>query len=248
MTVADDLRILVDEDYPEMVANLNIILDKLDESHTEIVNEIITINDGVLDAAEAAHFAALEAKRVANSWLYTETYGNYGTLNLTEWQIWEENGNIITTPQLAYLGPDTFSCTPGVNFAAGLPILVQPGNIVRVVLSTVWFPNPPPGPPPPVSTTVNLVPGGPALPGGLTSVEKSSVIYSPTVNWDSDPTIEPHQGAFATGYNQLTQEPGVNGTYGLIPKRDQIELGQDIQTINRDAYQSFIDDYEPYAA
>jgi hypothetical protein len=247
MTAQDDLRYLIDVTYPQIVDNYNIILSKLNDERAAVVAEIITINDAVLDGAETAHLAALEAKRAANGWWYVKTFGNYGTENLTDWEIYGASGVVITTPQLQYTSANSFTCQPGVSFAVGTPVLIQPGNIIRLVQSVTWFPNPPPGPPPPTHTVIGLGPGT-AIPPGLSSVEKSIVVYSPTVNWDSDPTIEPHQDAFATGYNHLTQEPGLSGTYGLIPRRDQIDTGIGLQTLNRDAYQSFIDDYEPYAA
>jgi hypothetical protein len=126
MTVADDLRILVDEDYPEMVANLNIILTKLGESKTEIENEIITINDGVLDAAEVDHLAALEAKRVANGWALVITFGDYGVLNLTDWLIYGFNGSPLPA---TYQNPSTFRVNAVITSATGSPVLMQPGNI-----------------------------------------------------------------------------------------------------------------------
>lgn len=249
MTAQDDLRILVDETYPETLANLNIILVKLGEAQTELINEIATINDAVLDGAEAAHVAALEAKRIANGWAWTQTYGGYGTSNLTDWAIWDYNGILLSAvgigAQITYLGPDDFNCGPPfVDFPVGSPINVMPGNITRYVQSTVVSP---PDPAPPTSVAVTLTPG-PPLPVGLISIEGLSIVYSPTVNWDSDPTIEPHQIAFAVGYDQLTHPIGLTGTYGLLEKKDQIDLGITIQTINRDAYADFITVYEPYAA
>lgn len=241
MTAQDDLRTLVDDTYPETLTNLNIILVKLGEAQTEIINEIATINDAVLDGAETAHLVALEAKRIANGWAYVETYGNYGVENLTDWRIWDYNGAPIFTG--VPVGPDSILFTPATT-GFGLPNLIQPGNIQRLVLSVV---NTPPGPaPPPLTTLVTYQPGPPIV--TVTSVDKSSVIYSPTVNWDSDPTIEPHQIAFAVGWDQLTHPVGVTGTYGLNEKKDQIDLGILIQTINRDKYAEFITVYEPYAA
>lgn len=245
MTVADDLRQLVDVDYPQMVDNLNIILTKLNEAKTEVENEIITINDGVLDAAETDHLAALEAKRVTNGWAYVKTFGNYGVDNLTDWEIYAFNGSPISA---IYLTNDSFKVNVVVTPAIESPILAQPGAIQRNILTFAWGPIPiPPALPAYTYTNVALTPGT-ALPAGLSTVDFSSVIYSPTVNWDSDPAIESHQDAFLVALNHLTQEPGLSGTYGLVPKRDQIDLGITIQTINRDAYLNFIDKYEPYAA
>lgn len=245
MTVQDDLRYLIDVTYPETVANYNTILSKLNDERDAIVAEIIVINDAVLDGAEAAHLAALEAKRVANGWAWVETYGNYGVDNLTDWRIWDYKGTPISGGTRT--SADSLFFTPAQGgFQIGKPNLIQPGNIQRFVQSVSGTPNPTP-PPATLDTTVVYSPGT-AIPVGFTTVDQSQVVYSPTVNWDSDPTIEPHQTAFAVGYNHLTQEPGLSGTYGLIPRRDQIDVGIGLQTINRDAYQSFIDEYEPYAA
>lgn len=245
MTVQDDLRVLIDDVYPVIVDNYNIILTKLNEGKAEIEAEIIVINDGVLDGAETDHLAALEAKRVANGWALVVTYGNYGIDNLTEWKIYAYNGAPLSA---IYLTADSFKVNSVVSPDIGSPILAQPGSLQRVISAFAWGPIPiPPAPPAYTYTNVALEPGTP-LPGGLTTVDFSSIIYSPTVNWDNDTNISDHQDAFALGLNQLTQEPGLSGTYGLIPRRDQISVGIGLQTINRDKYQEFIDKYEPYAA
>ena len=246
MTAAQDLRVLVDVTYPQIVDNLNVMLVKLDEKLVETQEEIVTITDGVLGAAEIDHLAALEAKRVANGWAYVKTFGDYGTKNLTDWQIFAFSGSPIPA---TYLTDDSFRVNVVVSPAIESPILAQPGSIQRNISTFTWGPPQPPPPPPPVFTYTNvaLLPGT-ALPAGLTNVEFSSVIYSPTVNWDSDPALESHQDAYLIGLDQLEAEINIDGTYGLEAREDQIDLGILVQTKNRDKYVEFITVYEPYAA
>ncbi len=244
MTVADDLRILVDEVYPETVANLNIMITQLNAQLTSTQNEIITINDGVLDAATIDHLERLEEIRVANGWQLVYTYGDYGILNLTDWVIWAYNGSPVSAVQLS---DNRFRVYSIITPSSGSPVLCEPGSIERIVQSYAWGPGT--GIPPVYSyTDVTLVTGGTPLPSGLSTVEFSEVIYSPTINWDSDPTLTLHQDNFLVGYDQLNAEIGIDGTYGLYAKEGQIELGISVQTKNLDAYESFITSYEPYAS
>jgi hypothetical protein len=242
MTVADDLRILVDDVYPEMVDNLNLMLTKLNEQRTLTVEEIVTVNDGVMDAAETQHLARLEALRVANGWAGFYTYGQYGIENLTEWVMYAWNGS--PTGAVTYLTADSFRYNSisggGGTFSF---VLAQPGNITRQILSGTFGPPQPPPPPPPVYTyiTYSLFPGTP-LPAGLSTIDFSAPVAV------VDAELADHQENFETAWHHINDPIDIDGTYGLIARRDQIDLGIDVQTKNRDAYLKFIEDYEPYAA
>ncbi len=241
MTVADDLKILVEEVYPETVANLDIMITQLGVQLTSTQNEIITINDGVLDAATTDHLEKLEEIRVANGWNQVYTYetdpgiDGYGITNLTDWYILDYSG----TPESAnYYNGSAFSVTYGSVYETGSLVKMQPGSVVGTVDYTQDIPG--------IITRVYLT--TPVVPPGISSADKSIPVYSPTLNWDNDPTLTLHQDNFLVGWNQLNQEIGVDGTYGLYPREQQIGLGISVQTKNRDAYQSFIDSYAPYTS
>lgn len=244
MTVADDLRYLVDVQYPEMVDNLNLMLSKLNEQLVLIQNEIITINDGVLDAAETAHLARLEALKISLGWAGYYTYGTYGIDNLNQWVMWVWNGSPVSsvTRNSDNGFTDNSSGVPNPVLSFVLPN----GNtsLTRQIASATPGPPDPPLPAPPVPktyVTYTLLPG-PALPSPLNNIDFSN---SPGY---VDAELQDHEENFATGHNHLTKEIDLDGTYGLYPREDQIETGILVQTKNRDAYLKFIEDYEPYAA
>ena len=241
MTAAQDLRYLVDVAYPEIVTNLTTMLTKLDEELTAIGAEVTTITDGVLGASETDHLAKLEAKRVANGWDYVTTWGNYGDDSLTDWAIWVFNG-VPWTIGIVRLSDDSFridNLTPP-TFIDDSPILCQAGSIVRVVSSSSLNPG--------VSVTVNLK-AGTALPNPLTSVDRAHIVYEYIgTGWDSDAGIIQAQDAFDLGYSQINDQISLNGTYGLLAQESNIQTGIDVQTLNKEKYEQFITDYEPYAA
>ena len=241
MTAAQDLRVRIDE-YIETVANLDIMLTNLNANLTDTNNEIVTITDGVLGASTVDHEAKLEAKRVANGWDYVMTYGGYGTLNLEDdWAIYTMDGAAYSAG-LVRLSDDSFrinSISPP-SFTVNTPIKALPGGIIREINGVVTVPL--------TSVTVTLR-SGTALPNPLTRVDKGVIRYEYLgTGWDGDAGLLQAQGAFNTGYGQINDPISTSGTYGLNDQVANLTLGISVQTANRNAYQSFIDDYEPYAA
>lgn len=241
MTAAQDLRIRINE-YTETVANLDIMLTNLNAELADTNAEILTIDNGVLDASTADHEARLEAKRVSNGWDYVMTYSGYGIINLEDdWEIYTMNG-AAHSAGITRLSDDSFRVS-GLTFptyTVNTPIKALPGSIIREVYSTVVVAA--------VSTTVTLYPGT-ALPNPLTRIDQGNIVYEYLgTGWDSDAGILAAQGAFNTGYGQINDSISASGTYGLDERVTNLTLGISVQTANRAAYQSFIDDYEQYAA
>lgn len=242
MTAAQDLRYLVDVAYPEIVANLTTMLTNLNVELAAVEAETTTVTDGVLGASTTDHEAKLEAKRAANGWDYVTTWGDYGILNLKDdWAIWNFFGAPITIGLLR-LSNNSFritSLTPPV-FPDHMPVLCQGGSIIREVASSVTVPG--------VSVTVTLKTGT-ALPLPLISVDRAYGVYAYLgVGWDGDAGIIQAQDAFDLGYSQINDEISLTGTYGLLAQEENITTGIDVQTLNKEKYEQFIIDYEPYAA
>jgi hypothetical protein len=251
MAAADDLRLLV-TGYTEMVVNLNIMLARLDAELAALAAEITTITDGAMAGALASHLARLEAKRVALGFVLVHTWGTYGTDNISDnWGIWAYNEN-PWTGNITRLSDDSFR-HDGQSFplySAGRPILCGAGDVARIVLSQNYLP-PEPGPDPPMASgwVIVTLEAGTALPNPLTSIDNSQYGYIlDGAGWDSDAGIIADQIAFALGYDHINDPIDLSGTYGLLARIVNITTGYDVQVLNRDKYQEFVDYYEPYAA
>jgi len=240
MAAADDLRYLVDVAYPEIVANLTTMLAQLEDEKTAVVAETATVNDGVLNASETDHKAKLEAKRVANGWDYIIYGPNYADSQLIDWAIWEFDG-IPWTTGILRLSNTSFRITSATppTFVDDSPILSQGGSVIQEVLSSVVVPG--------VSVTVTLKAG--ILPNPLISIDRASIVYEYLgTGWDSDAGIIQAQDVFELGYSQINDPISLTGTYGLLAQESNIQTGIDVQTLNKEKYEKFITDYEPYAA
>lgn len=238
MSVASDkLRELVDITYPAIVDNLNKVLVELDKAKVELDEQIQAVEDGVLLESKTNHLNELESIRITNGWDEVKTWGNYGVENLTQWAIISYSGDTPTGT-----GSDQFT-VPGDRtsfYTSGKVLLIEDNGGGRIydktVLNSVYT----------TLTTVNLNTAGKSINNPMVSVDE--VMYSLTVNWDNNPVLINAQDDFDIAYNHLHQEPSVSGgTYGLIPKKDQVQDGIDVQTINRDKYVELINVYEPYA-
>ena len=250
MAAADDLRLLI-TGYTEMVANLDIMIARLDAELAALNAEITTITDGVMGAAETAILAKLEAKRALNAWQLVITWGDFGTINITEWAIHGWDGNPWSAG-ITRLSDDSFRVTGAIIPTVPVTMVkIQPGDIERTVIS-VGYVQPEPGPDPPAAdgtTTVNLQPGETALPPSIDSFERTEIVYQFNgTGWDSDADIIQDQDAFALGYDEINAAIDLNGTYGLNARVSNITTGRDVQVLNRAKYQSFVTLYEPYAA
>jgi hypothetical protein len=251
MTIADDLRLLV-TGYSEMVVNLDIMLGRLDAELSALAAEISTITDGAMAGARSSHLSRLEAKRVALGFGFTSVYtwGTYGTDNISDdWAIWRYNVG-PWTGNITRINTNSFR-HDGMSFPTYVteePVLCN--NVARVVNSVIYTP-PEPGPDPPMapgSIIVNLQTGT-ALPSPLNEIYGSYFGYEYNgAGWDSDAGIIADQFAFALGHDQINADIDLNGTYGLNARVSNITTGRDVQILNRNKYQDFVDYYEAYAA
>jgi hypothetical protein len=257
MTTAEDLRILVDS-YTETAANLDVMLTRLNVEIASLDNEVTTLTDGVMGAAQASLDNRLEAKRAANGWQSVKTY--YTSTSIESWNIWAYDNNPISGPGIFVReGDDSFSFS-GLTFPSfnvGTKVKCQPGDVERTIIGktvvatiAAWpGPDPPAAPAVPGSVTVNLDPTEAALPGGLSTVERCEVVYAyESTGWDSDAGIINDVNAFPLAYSHINDPIDLNGTYGLLARRDSIVIGRDVQILNKAKYDDFVTLYEPYAS
>jgi hypothetical protein len=251
MTTAEDLRILVDE-YTVIASNLAIMVDRLDAELVSLNDEITTITDGVMGAAQTSLDSRLEAKRALNNWQSIKTY--YTSTSISSWNIWAYDGNPINGPGIFDRLSDNsfqFSGMSFPSFTVGTKVKCQPGDIERTIIGQVIV-APIPGPDPPAvagSVTVNLDPGETALPNPLNTVERCEVVYAyDGTGWDSDAGIIQDQNAFTTGYSHINDPIDFNGTYGLLTRISSITTGRDVQALNKAKYDDIVTYYEPYAS
>jgi hypothetical protein len=54
--------------------------------------------------------------------------------------------------------------------------------------------------------------------------------------------------AFPLAYSHINDPIDLNGTYGLLARRDSIVIGRDVQILNKAKYDDFVTLYEPYAS
>jgi hypothetical protein len=250
MTVAEDLRVLIDN-YTEYVSNLDVMVTNLGTEIASLNAEISTIEVGVKDGASNALLSKLEARRVAEGWQIVKTTGDYGVEDIKEWLIYKYDGNVHSS-NLNRLGDDSFKIYPGAPVVRNAIVRIN-GTIERTVTNVVTIPYQP-GPDPPAypgQTTVTLLAGETAIPASLNSYEGCEVAYRyypSEVNWDADPDIIADMNAFEIGFDQITAEINLEGTYGLDARVANITTGRAVQINNRNKYQEFITLYEPYAA
>lgn len=254
MTDAQDLRELIDG-YTIQVENLDIMIANLDAELDSLTEEVDTITDGVMGASETSLLDRLETRRAAEGWQIVKTWGDFGDMHIKEWAIHGFDGNPWTTPTIVRGTNDYFWVTnpTTIPIVPLTMIKVQPGNIERTVIAVYYVQpvGPVPGPASNGITTVVCQPGETVLPSTIDSFERTQVeyqYYPSQVNWDSDAGLIQDMTAFETGYDQINADIDLDGTYGLIARTENITVGYDVQVLNRAKYQSFIDQYEPYAA
>lgn len=239
-SIEGHIKYLVEKEYPNEISNLDLIISTLDRNIQRLTQLQITINDGILDVAEANLISLLNAKQVANGWAGPIRYlGDFGNSNISDWDIWD-----IGTSTVAGTGVTGTSFTVTGSVAGQYPtnttVLVD-GNPYTVLSAT----NPPPLPAPQV-TTVN-VSGAPPINIGPVVVTPPVKVYEYLgVGWDSDAAITQEIEAFATGYDHLTHPIGLTGTYGINERKAQLDKGSTLQKANKAAYESFIQWYDAY--
>ncbi len=73
------------------------------------------------------------------------------------------------------------------------------------------------------------------------------VIYSLDIGFDDDPNILDWIDKFDFGWNYLNQEIGIDGTYGIIPKINQLTSAKNLLESNKTKIIDSKDMFEDYA-
>jgi len=110
------------------------------------------------------------------------------------------------------------------------------------------------------TTKLPTIPGGVTVVPGTGSIAYGSVgisdfqildstgipVYSMTVNWDSDATIQKYVDDFDFGNDYLTRPLTTGATYGLIPSRSALQSAKSLLEENKATLEDSIIVFEDY--
>jgi hypothetical protein len=106
---------------------------------------------------------------------------------------------------------------------------------------------------PTIPDGVTVVPGTGTIAWGSVGISDFQIldatnvpVYSMTVNWDSDATIQKYVDDFAFGNDYLTRPLITGATYGLIPSRSALESAKTLLEENKAAIEESLVVFEDY--
>lgn len=237
MSHADKLRDLVDNTYPENVANLTTGIAAIDAQLTELNARKDAVEWG-MGQAQSDQEARLAAKGYD-----LEHYGpNFGSTNLQDFWLYDQ----ISVTGLTYVDVDTFDVDGDQTsvFTNGLEILADcgvDGKKQRIVSSSVYN-----GPTPDTTTVTLAVDAGANLTVNLASVYELKYEYLGT-GWDSDANIVANIDYFDEAYEHLNEPLGTTGTYGINDKISKFGTAKTIQQADKAKYEALIVLYDRFA-